>query len=123
MNYAFLDFWGVPCCERFSKQKTERALAMMRQLLPAQSPVAADLLFIFGRVTNKQVPYLQNLWADCSYPAHCIHLRGCKAEAPNYALVDNLDDLIAIDVFLEGCVLDEAMLEAALKALRTKAPQ
>lgn len=117
LKFYFLPFWGVPCCERLSVLEIRSLLASSYFLVEAQSSTQADLLLIFGHITHKEAPLLQNFWADFVYPAWSIHFAGCTKALRNYALVDNLCDIISLDLVVDNCALDREIIDGSLKRL------
>lgn len=72
-------------------------------------------MLVVGKITHKQAPHLQNLWAQFAYPSKCLHFSGCSNALENYSVVENLSSLIKVDYTVDTCEIDGSVMEKALK--------
>lgn len=116
MNHYYHLFFGVPCCERFSRQTLEHLLSTSRYLQPARSIIHADRFVVVGKITHKQKPLLQYLWDKCAYPGLLIHLSGCDKALKSYSIISDLSQVVVPDHVLDSCIYDLEVIEELLKA-------
>src|SRR5438128_758394 len=70
------------------------------------SPRQADLMIVAGRVSQKMAPVLRQLYDQMPEPKWVIAMGACASCGGvynNYALVQGVDKIVPVDVFLAGC--------------------
>ncbi len=86
---------------------------------PRFSPRQADLLFVVGTITYKQLPILKNVYDQMSDPKWVISFGACASSGGfynNYATVQGIDKIIPVDVYIPGCPpRPEAIMDAIIK--------
>ena len=70
------------------------------------SPRQADLLVVAGTISHKMAPILRRIWNQMLEPKWCIAFGVCASSGgfyENYAVVQGIDHVIPVDVYLPGC--------------------
>ena len=83
------------------------------------SPRQADLMIVAGRVSNKMAPVLRQIYDQMSAPKWVIAMGACASSGGmfnNYAIVQGVDHIVPVDIYLPGCPpRPEMLLDAILK--------
>jgi NADH-quinone oxidoreductase subunit B len=85
---------------------------------PRFSPRQSDLLFVVGTITHKQAPILRRVWEQMCDPKWVIAFGVCASSGgfyDNYSVVQGIDNIIPVDVYIPGCPpRPEAVLDALI---------
>ena len=83
------------------------------------SPRQADLMIVAGRVSNKMAPVLRQIYDQMAAPKWVLAMGACASSGGmfnNYAIVQGVDHIVPVDIYLPGCPpRPEMLLDAILK--------
>ncbi|MDP8240552.1 MAG: NADH-quinone oxidoreductase subunit NuoB [Candidatus Hatepunaea meridiana] len=74
--------------------------------LPRFSPRQADVLMMVGTLNHKLSPVLLRIWEQMAEPKWCISFGACASVGgpyDNYAVVQGIDRIVPVDIYLPGC--------------------
>jgi NADH-quinone oxidoreductase subunit B len=87
--------------------------------LPRFSPRQSDLMMVVGTITHRQAPILKKVYDQMAEPKWVIAFGACTCSGGpynNYAVVQGIDTIIPVDVYIPGCPpRPEAVLDGVLK--------
>ena len=100
--------FGLACCaiEMMGSQAANYDLSRFGMEINRASPRQADLIIVAGRVSRKMAPVVRRLYDQMSDPKWVIAMGDCAACAGvfnNYAVVQGVDEIIPVDVYVAGC--------------------
>ncbi len=100
--------FGLACCaiEMMSTQGSNNDLSRFGMELNRASPRQADLIIVAGRVTRKMAPVLRQLYDQMASPKYVLAMGDCASCGGvynNYAVVQGVDEIIPVDVYVAGC--------------------
>ncbi|RIK44835.1 MAG: NADH-quinone oxidoreductase [Chloroflexi bacterium] len=117
--------FGLACCamEMIATGTARHDIARYGSELFRASPRQADVMIVSGRVSNKMAPVVKRLYDQMCEPKWVIAMGICaSAGGPfnNYAIIQGVDKLIPVDVYVPGCPPRPEALLYALDKLREK---
>jgi NADH-quinone oxidoreductase subunit B len=87
--------------------------------LPRFSPRQADLLWVVGTITHRQAPILKKVYDQMAEPKWVMAFGACTCSGGpynNYSVVQGIDTLIPVDIYIPGCPpRPEAVLDGLMK--------
>ena len=100
--------FGLACCsiEMMSAQASSYDLSRFGMELMRASPRQSDLMIVAGRVSRKMAPVLRQLYDQMPDPKWVIAMGDCAACGGvfnNYAILQGVDEVVPVDVYVAGC--------------------
>ena len=122
-------FWpatfGLACCaiEMMTTGGPKYDLARFGMEVFRASPRQADLMIVAGRVSQKMAPVLRQIYDQMAEPKWVLAMGVCASSGGmfnNYAIVQGVDHVVPVDMYLPGCPPRPEMLIDAMFKLRDK---
>ncbi len=100
--------FGTACCaiEFMASAASRYDLARFGMERLSFSPRQADVLICAGRVPFKLAPVLRRIYQQMPQPKWVISMGACASTGgmfDNYAVVQGIDTIIPVDVYVPGC--------------------
>lgn len=108
-NYAMWPMlFGLACCaiEMMAAQASDNDMSRFGMELMRPSPRQSDLMIVAGRVSRKMAPVLRRLYDQMTEPKWVISMGDCASCGGvfnNYAIVQGVDEVVPVDVYVAGC--------------------
>ncbi len=113
--------FGLACCaiELMATGGPRHDLARFGMERASNTPRQADLMIVAGRVSQKMAPVLRQIYDQMSEPKWVISMGVCASSGGmfnNYAIVQGVDHIVPVDIYLPGCPpRPEMLLDSILK--------
>jgi len=107
-NSVFPATFGLACCalEMMATGAAHYDLARFGMEVFRASPRQADLMIVAGRVSQKMAPVLRQVYDQMVEPKWVISMGVCASTGGmfnNYAIVQGVDQVVPVDVYVPGC--------------------
>src|SRR5450631_4549987 len=117
--------FGLACCalEMMATGAAHYDLARFGMEVFRASPRQADLMIVAGRVSQKMAPVLRQVYDQMVEPKWVISMGVCASSGGmfnNYAIVQGVDHIVPVDIYLPGCPPRPEMLLDAIVKLHDK---
>src|SRR5215216_7845131 len=117
--------FGLACCaiEMMTTGGPKYDLARFGMEVFRASPRQADLMIVAGRVSNKMAPVLRQIYDQMAEPKYVLAMGVCASSGGmfnNYAIVQGVDHVVPVDMYLPGCPPRPEMLLHAIIKLHEK---
>src|SRR6185436_2756853 len=122
-------FWpatfGLACCaiEMMTYGAPRYDSGRWGQEVFRASPRQADLMIVAGRVSQKMAPVLRQIYDQMPNPKWVLAMGVCASTGGmfnNYAIVQGVDHVVPVDMYLPGCPPRPEMLIDAILKLHDK---
>jgi NADH-quinone oxidoreductase subunit B len=100
--------FGLACCaiEMMATGASRFDLARFGAEVFRASPRQADLMIVAGRLSKKMAPVLRQIYDQMPDPKWVISMGACASCGGifnTYAIVQGVDTIVPVDVFVPGC--------------------
>jgi len=117
--------FGLACCaiEMMNATSGRNDLARFGAEVFRASPRQADVMIVSGRVSRKMAPVLRRIYDQMPEPKWVISMGACATSGgvfDNYAIVQGVDKIVPVDVYIPGCPPRPEMLIHAVMMLQDK---
>ena len=117
--------FGLACCaiEMMNATSARNDLARFGSEVFRASPRQADVMIVSGRVARKMAPVLRRIYDQMPEPKWVISMGACATSGgvfDNYAIVQGVDKIVPVDVYIPGCPPRPEMLIHAVMMLQDK---
>jgi NADH-quinone oxidoreductase, B subunit len=117
--------FGLACCAIEMMASTDSRFDLSRFGSEAfrASPRQADVMIVSGRVCKKMAPVLRQVYDQMPDPKWVIAMGDCASNGGvfnNYAVVQGVDQIVPVDLYVPGCPPSPDALIYAIMQLQKK---
>jgi len=100
--------FGLACCaiEMMATVGAKYDIARFGAEVFRASPRQADVMIVAGRVSQKMAPVLRQIYDQMAEPKWVIAMGACASCGGvfnNYAIVQGVDRIVPVDIYVPGC--------------------
>lgn len=112
--------FGLACCaiEMMSTAASRYDISRFGMEVFRASPRQSDVMIVAGRCSQKMAPVLRTVYDQMLEPKWVIAMGDCASTGGiynNYAIVQGVDKLVPVDVYIAGCPpRPEALLDGLI---------
>lgn len=117
--------FGLACCaiEMMNSVNSRNDLSRFGAETFRASPRQSDVMIVSGRVSRKMAPVLRRIYDQMPEPKWVISMGACATSGgvfDNYAIVQGVDKIVPVDIYVPGCPPRPEMLVHAITMLQEK---
>lgn len=112
--------FGLACCaiEMMSTAASRYDISRFGMEVFRASPRQSDVMIVAGRLSQKMAPVLKTVYDQMLEPKYVIAMGDCSSCGGiynNYAIIQGVDQIVPVDVYIAGCPpRPEALLDGLL---------
>ena len=112
---------GLACCaiELMAAGASRFDIARFGAEVMRFSPRQSDVMIVAGTVTYKMALAVKRIWDQMPEPKWCIAMGACASSGGmyrSYAVLQGIDQLLPVDVYISGCPpRPEALIEGLMR--------
>jgi len=127
-NSIWPALFGLACCaiEMMAMSAPRWDIARFGSEVFRASPRQSDLMIVAGRLSTKMAPVLRQVYDQMPDPKWVISMGACASTGGvfnNYAIVQGVDQIVPVDVYVPGCPPTPDMLMYGFTMLQDKIKQ
>jgi NADH-quinone oxidoreductase subunit B len=124
-NSLWPALFGLACCaiEMMATSASRWDLARFGAEVYRASPRQSDLMIVAGRVSVKMAPVVRQIYDQMPEPKWVIAMGACASTGGvfnNYAVVQGVDQIVPVDIYVPGCPPSPDMLMYGFTMLQEK---
>ena len=117
--------FGLACCaiEMMQSTNPRNDMARIGSEVFRASPRQSDVMIVAGRLSKKMAPVMRRVYDQMPDPKWVISMGACASSGGmfnNYAIVQNVDSVVPVDVYVPGCPPRPEALFYAVMQLQKK---
>ena len=117
--------FGLACCaiEMMGTGAAHYDLSRFGMEVFRASPRQADLMIVAGRLSRKMAPAMRRVYDQMPDPKWVISMGACASTGGmfnNYALVQGVDQVVPVDMYVPGCPPNPQSLMHGILSLQEK---